>query len=121
MSHQTYIDTMRRIEEDWNGPLEIIDAVAITSIVTGDITVHAGGELTLRGKVTGTITVRPAGSLVLLGQVKGSIVNEGGAVDIFGFVGNVRDVGVTETYVSRGAIVGGKRASRPSRLSVMLS
>jgi hypothetical protein len=41
-------------------------------------------------------------------------------VDIFGFVGRVADTGPTEGLVSRGAIIGGKRASVPSRLSVFL-
>ena len=56
---------------------------------------------------------------MLLGRVKGEVVNEGGAVDVFGYVGRVSDVGTTETYVSRGAIIGGRRASRPSKLSRM--
>jgi cytoskeletal protein CcmA (bactofilin family) len=108
---------MRRIEEDVQGPIEITGAVTILSTVTGDVTVAENAELRLTGEVAGSITVRAKGALVLIGRVKGAVVNEGGAVDIFGFVGRASDVGTTETYVSRGAIIGGKRASRPSRLS----
>ena len=106
-----------RIEEDCEGPLEITERTTVTAIVTGAVVVAAGGELRLSGQVNGDIIVRRGGALILLEVVKGAVTNEGGEVDIFGFVGRVQDTGDTETMVSRGAIIGGQRAVRPLRLS----
>lgn len=110
---------VRVINETWTGPLEVCESTVISAPAESDIVVLDGAELVLKGEITGSVTVRPGGALVLIGRVKGVVVNEGGAVDIFGYVGKVVDAGSTETYVSRGAIIGGKRASRPSKLSAM--
>jgi cytoskeletal protein CcmA (bactofilin family) len=111
---------LTRIDEDCAGPLEIVGQTSISAVVTGNVTVPDGAALRLGGQVNGDIVVRPGGSLVLIGTVKGAVRNEGGAVDIFGFVGRVSDTGNTESFVSRGAIIGGRRASVPSKLSAFL-
>lgn len=110
---------MSCIEENFQKPLEIFESVTIRSTITGDVVINEAAELRLLGEVIGTVIVRQGGALILIGRVKGEVRNEGGAVDIFGFAGRVLDVGAAETYVSRGAIIGGHRASRPSRLSSM--
>jgi len=106
-----------RIDENCDGPLEITECVTLSATVTGAVVVADGAELRLSGQVNGDIVVRRGGALILLGVVKGGVTNEGGAVDIFGFVARVSDTGDTETLVSRGAIIGGRRAARPSVLS----
>jgi hypothetical protein len=106
-----------RIEDDTDGPLEITEGTTITAIITGAVFVAADAELRLAGQVNGDVTVRRGGALILTGTVKGAVINEGGAVDIFGFVGRVEDRGDTETMVSRGAIIGGKRSVRAAGLA----
>ena len=106
-----------RIEDDTDGPLEITERTTITAIVTGAVYVAAGAELRLAGQVNGDVTVRRGGALIMTGTVKGAVINEGGAVDIFGFAGRVEDRGDTETMVSRGAIIGGKRSVRAAALA----
>ena len=106
-----------RITEDHEGPLQISEPTVISSTVTGSVTILNDGQLRLTGQVVGDIMIRPGAELVVIGKVRGAVVNEGGAVDIFGFVGRVDDTGATETMISRGAIIGGKRASKPSRFS----
>lgn len=112
-----YPRRMLTISEDRQGEIEVRGPAIITSQIIGDVTVAKDGELRLMGEVLGNIIVKPSGGLIVLGRVKGKIINEGGAVDIFGFVGQISDCGTTETFLSRGAILGGKRASRPSKLS----
>lgn len=108
---------MHEITENRTGAVDITGPTTLSGNVEGVVTVEEGAELRLTGEVTGDVVVKHRGALVLIGQVKGAVRNEGGAVDIFGFVGRVEDLGETETYVSRGAIIGGKRASRPGKLS----
>lgn len=110
-----------RIDEDRKGPLEIAGRTHLTATVTGTVIVAAGAELRLSGQVNGEVVVRPGGDLILLGTVKGAVINEGGAVGIFGFVGRVEDRGDKESWVSRGAIVGGVRSPRPMKLSRFLA
>ncbi|MDQ2763832.1 MAG: hypothetical protein M3Y22_10230 [Pseudomonadota bacterium] len=100
------------IDSDCSGPLTIDGLAAITAIVVGNVQVSSGGTLRLSGQVEGTVTVKPGGSLIMLGKIKGAIINEGGAVDVFGFVGRIEDAGDTDTMLSMGAIVGGKRVPR---------
>ena len=111
---------IQRIEEDKDGPVEVSGRTVLTATITGKLTVLEAAELQLRGEVRGDVVVRRGGALIVTGRIKGAIFNEGGAVDVFGFVGRVEDVGPTQTFVSRGAIIGGKRASRPSKLSTFL-
>lgn len=114
-----YAAGMRKIEGDVNGPLEVTGPALISGDVTGDVVIAEGANVRLTGDITGTVTVRRKGTLVVIGRIKGAIINEGGAVDLFGFVGRVSDVGDTETWASVGAIVGGQRVRRPSRLSAL--
>ncbi|HEY0626169.1 MAG TPA: hypothetical protein VGD10_05490 [Allosphingosinicella sp.] len=107
---------MMRIIENHLGPLNVTSSTVVSGEVVGKVTVRAGGKLKITGTVKGDVVVEQQGVLVLLGNVKGTVVNEGGAVDIFGFTGAVQDVGDARSYVSRGAIIGGKRASKPGRL-----
>ncbi|WP_374943843.1 hypothetical protein [Sphingomonas sp.] len=94
-------------------PLRIDGPTSITTAVVRDIVVAAGGSLRLSGQVQGDITVLPGGALIMLGVVKGGVINKGGDVDVFGFVGRIEDRGTTDTMLSMGAIVGGKRVPRP--------
>ena len=110
-----------RIDADRAGPLEIAGRTQLAATVTGTVVVAAGAELRLTGEVHGEVVVRPGGELVLLGRVKGAVINEGGAVSIFGFAGRVEDRGASESWLSRGAIVGGVRAARPMKLSRFLA
>lgn len=111
------ISVRMRLINDHNGPLVITGSATISGKSIGTITVTAGSDLRVNGEVSGDILVEPGGALALFGRVKGAVINHSGAVDIFGFVGRVADVGKTETYVCRGAIVGGKRAPKPGKLS----
>lgn len=99
-------------DTDLDGPLTIDGRAVIRAIVRGDVFVVDGGALRLSGQVQGTVTVSPGGSLVMLGTVKGAIINDGGDVDVFGFVGRIEDNGATDTMLAMGAIVGGKRTPR---------
>lgn len=108
---------VRMMEGELEGDLDIVDAVTIAGKVLGSVTVHQGAELRITGEINGDVVVKRGGSLILIGRIKGAIVNEGGAVDIFGFVGRVELAEGTNAYVSRGAIVGGERASRVGKLS----
>lgn len=121
MNDHDHSTPVTRIDEDREGPLEIAGRTHLTATVTGTVVVPAGAELRLSGQVNGEVVVRPGGDLVLLGTVKGAVINEGGAVGIFGFVGRVEDRGDKESWVSRGAIVGGVRSPRPMKLSRFLA
>jgi cytoskeletal protein CcmA (bactofilin family) len=110
---------MRRIIESHTGPLDVTEPTTLMGKLIGNVTIAEGADLKVAGEVVGEVVVRRGGALVLLGRIKGGVLNEGGAVDIIGFVGRVSDVGETETYVSRGAIIGGKRASKPGKLSTV--
>ena len=110
---------MRTIDQDCEQDLELAGPVLISARVSGDVTIATGANVRITGEIVGTVTVRPQGTVVLMGRIKGGIVNEGGAVDIFGFVGRVSDVGPTETWAAQGAIIGGQRVRRPSKLSAL--
>lgn len=114
-----YATTMRVIDTDIVGPIEITGPALISAHLTGDVVVAEGANVRLTGDITGTVTVRRSATLVVIGRIKGTIINEGGAVDLFGFVGKVRDVGDTETWASAGAIVAGQRVKGPSRVSAL--
>jgi cytoskeletal protein CcmA (bactofilin family) len=109
-----------RINEDCDGPIEITERVHLIATITGTVVVASGAELRISGQVNGEVIVRQGGDLILLGTIKGAIINEGGDVAIFGFVGRVEDRGDRESWLSRGAIVGGRRAARPMKLSRFL-
>ena len=108
---------MRKIEQDCDGPLEIAGTALVSANIRGDVLISEGASARVTGEIVGTVTVRKTGALVLVGRVKGAVINEGGAVDIFGFVGRVSDTGDTETWASAGAIIGGQRVKAPSKLS----
>jgi|TARA_Y100000296_G_scaffold26874_1_gene31530 hypothetical protein len=108
---------MHLIDKDHVGDLDVFHTTTISANVTGTVTVHDGAELKIVGEIVGNVVVKQGGALVLTGRVKGAIVNEGGAVDIFGFVGHVHLDEDADAYVSRGAIIGGERSSRPRKLS----
>lgn len=110
-----------RIDADRAGPLEIAGRTHLAATVAGNVLVPAGAELRLTGEIHGDVVVRPGGELVLLGRVKGAVINEGGAVGVFGFAGRVEDRGGSDSWLSRGAIVGGVRAARPMPLGRFLA
>lgn len=99
-------------EDSGTTPLLIESTTSITTAIVRDIIVAAGGSLRLSGQVQGDVTVLPGGALIMLGRVKGCVINNGGEVDVFGFVGRIEDRGMTDTMLSMGAIVGGKRVPR---------
>ncbi len=103
---------MLKIHDNHEGEIVIEEQCSITAIVIGDVVVLPGGSLRLSGQVQGNVTVKPGAALLMLGTVKGAIINEGGEVDVFGFVGRIEDTGTTDTMLSMGAIVGGKRVPR---------
>ena len=61
----------------------IIDkpGTVITGIITGDVLVAAGGELTLRGTITGNLEVATGGEAHISGGVvQGLVKNDGGTL-----------------------------------------
>lgn len=66
--------------------LSIYAEMAVFNVVTGDITVQAGGALLLYAICAGNVVVNPRGSAAIYGTVVGSITNNGGELHIFGKV-----------------------------------
>jgi hypothetical protein len=87
------------------GDIRLTEEIAISGMVTGNISVLAGGVLHLSGMCVKNVHVLTGGFARLSGMVNGDVINEGGSLEVHGTVhGSVRTVN-GQTVVSPGAIV----------------
>lgn len=103
---------MQTIFDQVDGDLSVSERVIIHGMVTGDITVVAGGELALHGMCCGALVVEPGSDAIVHGMVTGRVANRGGKLAVYGMVGPVETVVAGETYVAPSAVVrdGGPKA-----------
>jgi hypothetical protein len=95
---------MRTIFDKVEGDMSVSDHVVIHGMVTGDITVAAGGDLVLHGMGCRALVVEPSGSAVVHGMVIGRVTNKGGKVAVHGTVGSL-DETAGETHVAQSAVI----------------
>jgi cytoskeletal protein CcmA (bactofilin family) len=77
---------MRIVSNIVNADLEIADAVHLSGMVRGTVTVAAGGDLKMTGMISGDLVVRPDARARVSGMVSGTVRNQGGDVEISGMV-----------------------------------
>ncbi|HAV1600049.1 TPA: hypothetical protein JG832_000895 [Enterobacter hormaechei subsp. xiangfangensis] len=76
--------------------LVLDDDLELSGMICGDLVVSDGCRADVRGMVTGRIIVEKGGILTLHGMVSNGLTNNGGDVEIFGFVtGGLNEVAGT--------------------------
>ena len=85
------------------GPVRIDRDARVHARIVGDAVIAGGREVHLLGPVTGDVTVEPGATVEVHGVVDGAVMNNGGAVTIFGEVGSV--TGTHPSHIVAGAKV----------------
>jgi cytoskeletal protein CcmA (bactofilin family) len=91
-----------------DGDLDVADGFDLFGMVTGNLTVSAGGMAVIHGMVAGNLIVKPRGEAILQGMICGNAVNEGGTLEIYGVVVGVLDASEGTTTVADGAVIQGR-------------
>jgi hypothetical protein len=94
-----------------DGDLHVADGLDLFGMVTGNLTVSAGGMAVIYGMVLGNLIVRPRGEAILQGMICGNAVNEGGTLEIQGMVVGSLDASEGTTMVADGAVIRGQEKS----------
>lgn len=77
---------MKTITNKIEGNLLVDGEVVLRGMVTGDVTVAAGGSLDLFGMVSGNLILCRHSKTVVRGMVCGDLINQGGSVKVLGMV-----------------------------------
>jgi hypothetical protein len=89
------------------GGITVGHELTVHGIVTGDVTVVAGGVLALHGVCGGNLVIHKDAEAYLHGIVGGDARNLGGHLRVYGIVGGqVRTTHGGETFVDKNAILG---------------
>ena len=98
---------MLEIDESIVGDLTIGKDTRLRGSVTGNVTVATGAKLELHGMIVGSLFVEKGASAEVRGTVSQTLVNRGGAVEIWGMVGEgIVDYEEGGTTVHAGAMIG---------------
>lgn len=68
------------------GDLQVESDYLLRGVVTGSITVGAGGYLELHGMVCRDLNIEPGGIVALHGTIAGDVYNRGGDLEVYGVV-----------------------------------
>ncbi len=96
---------MQTVNHDVRGPTIIRRDTRLNGAVHGDVTVPPGVHLELNGSIKGNLLVCKGSRAVINGVVRGRVFDEGGAVEIYGLVGTVRDTDTRGAYLHPTAIL----------------
>ena len=77
---------MRKQSTPSKGDLTLDDALDLTGVVAGSVTVRDGGRLGLKGVVSGDLRVEKGGQATVQGSVGGEVLNRGGELTVLGAV-----------------------------------
>lgn len=89
------------------GDLVLADELRLGGMVTGRITVQAGGVLLLRGMACSDLVLEEGSSVEMRGLVVGNVRNDGGDLVVYGMVnGDVTTTG-GRTRIDPGAAIHG--------------
>jgi cytoskeletal protein CcmA (bactofilin family) len=96
-----------KIAQSCEGPLEVANELALYGMITGDVTVLAGGYLHLNGTCCANLRVEPGATVALDGTVAGNVSNDGGTLHVRGRISGQLLRFRGETTVYPGAVVAG--------------
>ena len=87
------------------GDLSLSHQLVMAGMVTGNITVTAGGVLELTGMCLQSVIVKPGGTARILGMVQKDVINEGGSIKITGTIHGAVTTKSGTTVVDQVAVV----------------
>jgi cytoskeletal protein CcmA (bactofilin family) len=86
-----------------DGPLVLTQDTSIQGTVKGAVVVLGAVRCEVHGTVNGDLVADPGSTVVIHGRVGGLIINNGGAVSLYGTAGGI--TGTHPTYVDEAAKV----------------
>lgn len=96
---------MRLVSGVVSDALSVSDEVRIDGMVTGNVSVLAGGVLHVYGMCVKDVLVGAGGSAKLMGLVNGNVINDGGTLEVAGTVHGSVTTLKGQTTVSPQAVV----------------
>ncbi len=95
-----------------DGDLTLSKSLVLFGMITGDITVVEGGQLTLHGMCCRSLILRKGSRVTLHGTVCGNVLNEAGVLDVYGtIIGALHTTG-GQTSIKPGAVIDGKQVPK---------